>query len=98
MDTCICMAESLHCSPETITTLLIGYTPIQNVEKRVWLGPTTFLSMEIRSPHRLTWENLSLFWAGYVPFFLLMHVCYIRRKQGPLPAVQEGCMQTTSLP
>ena len=24
------MAESLLCSPETITTLLIGYTPIQN--------------------------------------------------------------------
>ena len=31
MDTCICMTESLHCSPEAITTLLIGYTPIQNV-------------------------------------------------------------------
>ena len=31
MDTCICMAESLHCSPETIATLSIGYTPIQNV-------------------------------------------------------------------
>ena len=30
MDTCICMAESLVCSPETITTLLIGYIPIQN--------------------------------------------------------------------
>ena len=29
-DTCICMAESLHCSSETITILLIGYTPIQN--------------------------------------------------------------------
>ena len=29
-DTCICMAESLCCSPETITTLLIGYRPIQN--------------------------------------------------------------------
>ena len=28
MDTC--MAESLLCSPETITTLLIKYTPIQN--------------------------------------------------------------------
>ena len=27
---CICMAESLHRSPETITTLLIGYTPIPN--------------------------------------------------------------------
>ena len=31
MDTCICMAESLCCSPETITTLLIGYIPKQNV-------------------------------------------------------------------
>ena len=30
MDTCICMAESLHYSPETITILLIDYTPIQN--------------------------------------------------------------------
>ena len=30
MDTCICMAESLHWSPETITRLLTGYTPIQN--------------------------------------------------------------------
>ena len=25
MDTCICIAESLRCSPETITTLLISY-------------------------------------------------------------------------
>ena len=30
MDTCVCMAESLCCSPETTTTLLMGYTPIQN--------------------------------------------------------------------
>ena len=31
MDTCICIctAESLHCLPETTTTLLIGYTPVQ---------------------------------------------------------------------
>ena len=28
MDTCICLAESLCCPPEAITTLLIGYTPI----------------------------------------------------------------------
>ena len=28
MGTCICMAESLHCSPETITKLLISCTPI----------------------------------------------------------------------
>ena len=30
MDTCVCMAEFLGCSLETITTLLVGYTPIQN--------------------------------------------------------------------
>ena len=29
-DTRMCMAESLRCSPETVTTLVIGYTPIQN--------------------------------------------------------------------
>ena len=30
METCICTAESLHCSSETTTALSIGYTPIQN--------------------------------------------------------------------
>ena len=29
MGTCTCMAESLHCSPETTTTLLISYTLTQ---------------------------------------------------------------------
>ena len=35
MDTYICMAESLRCSPETITTLFIGFTPIQNKKFKV---------------------------------------------------------------
>ena len=30
MDSCMCMDEFLCCPPETITTLLIGYHPIQN--------------------------------------------------------------------
>ena len=34
MDTCICMAESLCGSSETMTTLLIGHTPIQNKKKK----------------------------------------------------------------
>ena len=34
MDTCICMAEFLHCSSKTITTLLTGYTLIQNKKLR----------------------------------------------------------------
>ena len=29
-DACIGMAEFLHCPPKTITTLLNGYSPIQN--------------------------------------------------------------------
>ena len=41
MYTCTCMAESLRCSPETITALLIGYTPIHKKiqtppKKRIW--------------------------------------------------------------
>ena len=35
MGTYICMAESLHCSPETTTTLLIGYTQIQNKKLQI---------------------------------------------------------------
>ena len=31
MDPCMCVADPLHCSPETIPTLLISHTPIQNV-------------------------------------------------------------------
>ena len=43
MDTCICMAESLPCSLETTTTLLIGYAPVEKKSfksggKKEWLG------------------------------------------------------------
>ena len=34
MDTCICMAESLCCPPETMTTLLTGYTQILKKKKK----------------------------------------------------------------
>ena len=34
MDTCKCMAESQSYSSETITTLLISYTPIQNKKEK----------------------------------------------------------------
>ena len=33
MDTGMCVAESLHCSPETVTTLLTGCAPTQNNTK-----------------------------------------------------------------
>ena len=30
VDTGICMAVSLRCPPETVTTLLMGFNPVQN--------------------------------------------------------------------
>ena len=35
MDTCICVAESLPCSPETVTTLLTGCTPIYSKKFKI---------------------------------------------------------------
>ena len=43
MDTCICIAESLCCSLETITTLLISYTLIQNKKFKVGEEKNTIL-------------------------------------------------------
>ena len=82
MDTCICMTESLVCLPETVTTLLMGYTPIQNkkfnkcnshtsslVLIAVWVWP---------SPRQRRWsttdETKQTFWGPkgrifcYMPF------------------------------
>ena len=39
MDTFICMAESLCCPPETIMTLLTGYTPIENKKFKKMMQP-----------------------------------------------------------
>ena len=37
MDTCICMAEFLYCSPETTTQLLLSYIPIQSKKFKLWV-------------------------------------------------------------
>ena len=39
MDTCICMAESLCCPSETITMLLVGYSPykIKSYKNVIWV-------------------------------------------------------------
>ena len=34
MATFVCLAESLHCSPEPVTALGIGYTPRQNTKSK----------------------------------------------------------------
>ena len=50
MDTCICMAESLHCS-ETVTVLLVNwlYTPLQNKLKKKVSGELYILTPGTRS-------------------------------------------------
>ena len=62
MGTCICMAESLHCSPESITTLFVNrwlfvivgcYTPIQNKKLKTWfsLRVTSFSCLYIATSY-----------------------------------------------
>ena len=48
METCICVAESLCCSPETVTTLLVGHTPNTKLKVKkmffsIKVGKSTFL-------------------------------------------------------
>ena len=57
MDTCICMAESLCCPPETVTTLAISYTPIQNKKlfKMHW-----FVRSKLPHKYTLLFDNNQL--------------------------------------
>lgn len=47
MGTWICVAESPHCPPENVKSLLLGYTPVQR--KKVFLTPI----FTVYTPHRL---------------------------------------------
>ena len=52
MDTCTCMGQSLCCPPETTTTLLIGYTPIQHKKLKKKHTQTPFLETKHGPPLR----------------------------------------------
>ena len=78
MDTCICMAEPLLFSPETITTLLIGYTPKQNkkfkikkkritVRKHV-LDAQSLANIAVCLASWITVSSLLYVWNGLVAF------------------------------
>ena len=68
MDTCICMAETLCYSPETIKTLLISHASIQNKKfnlKKRWLAGKKNSS-----------NNLNL------QIYLIIQICsFIKQKQ-----------------
>ena len=42
MDACICVAKSLLCSPDTITTLLLSCNPTQNKKLQIKIKITPF--------------------------------------------------------
>ena len=57
-DTSICMAESLACTPETITTLLIGYTSYETTGLKKKKKKTLFFNENINTPCLII-ENFS---------------------------------------
>ena len=59
MDTCTCTAECLHCPPETITTVLISYTSIENkkLKKMYFLPRTSTASFKERCPQLMRRES-----------------------------------------
>ena len=69
MDTCVCMAESLHCPPEIMTTLLIGCTPIQNTfffliyfneqNRQKSVSEVLFSLRHERSKEMITWTSIA---------------------------------------
>ena len=87
MDTCICMTESLGCSPETITTLLINYACVLSHFSHVQLFETlwtvakqAFLS--VGSSRQGYWSGLPCLIQGIFPtqganLHLLLHCRWI---------------------
>ena len=57
MDTCVCMAESLHCSPETIRALLIDYNTIQN--KKVLLKRKLKVKQTKSKTNQIIWAYVT---------------------------------------
>ena len=59
MDTCIHMAEYLHYSPETLTTLLTSYTAIQN--KKLFLKKVVFMFLLVLNSLRTSiWTTFQM--------------------------------------
>ena len=64
MDTCICMAESLCCPSEIITTLLIGYSPVKNKKfKKTSQSLLSYSSPQGKWDKR-GWEQVVEMWEG----------------------------------
>ena len=61
IDTCICVAESLHSSPKTTTALLIGGTVVKNLPAN---AETEFDPWVGKIPWRREWQLTPVFLPG----------------------------------
>ena len=76
-----CMAESLCCSPEITTALLISYTPIQSEKLKVWIK-FFLIQLSFCGGKKVTWKLSQSIWililSNYVPlplkFFPSIHL------------------------
>ena len=79
MDIRMWMAESLCCSPETVTTLLWSYTPIQNKKFKKYVDLVEMalifpFTIALRHLSRLqflmlAWYSLQILWSTFTFFF-----------------------------
>ena len=68
MDTRMCMAESLCCPSETITTLLIGYVKVQIAQSCPTLcGPMDYTVHGIFQARILEWVAFPFSWGSSQP-------------------------------
>ena len=80
MNICIFMAESLHCSPETITTLLIACTPILNV-----FGVKKIKSKKEGNPViSITWKDLEGIMLSEINYDIF-HMCNLKMQTQDFP-------------
>ena len=85
MNTCLCMAESFRCSPQTITTLLIGYIPIQNkklfkrgCKEEIRKNPIENEVEFYKSDHGTQILTESFLWGSILPGFVYTTSCVSR--------------------
>ena len=67
MDTCICMAESFPCSPDTVTTLLTGYTSMHSTKLKT---TTTTTKKKTVPKFERNCRGPYLFWLAHNPVII----------------------------
>ena len=84
MNTCMCMAKSLLCSPFRIPTFVIGYTPVLNEKKKkIFSYP-----FSLPSPKRLnSWREIGNGWPISVSYTVQLSPCL-----GPICTFHRFCM------